>query len=398
MKLADRVAQLKPSATLAVNAKAQELKAQGKTIVNLSVGEPDFPTPEHIRSAAKQAIDDGFTRYTPVPGTPELRAAVAGYFKTLYGVTAQAENVIVSNGGKHSLYNLCQTLLNPGDHVLIPAPYWVSYPPMVELASAKPVIIASAPEKGFKITPAELDKSLTPKTRLLILNSPSNPTGACYTREELDAIAEWAVARGVIVISDEIYDRLVYGAVEPLSLSPWWQKHPENFVIVNGVAKTFAMTGWRIGYTLASSELVRALTRLQGQSTSNVNSIAQKATVAALTSGFSEVERMRAVFEQRRDLAMEIISSWPDVVCPTPDGTFYIFLDVHRHYCPRFPDSTTLCTVLLEEAGVALVPGAAFGDDNCIRMSYAVNGETLSAALHEVGKTLFGQTTRQAAL
>ncbi len=388
MKLADRVAQLKPSATLAVSAKAQELKAQGKDILSLSVGEPDFPTPSHIRKAAKEAIDAGFTRYTPVPGIPELRAAAAGYFNRFYGINAEAEHIIISNGGKHCLYNLCQVLLNPGDHVLIPAPYWVSYPPMVELAGAKPVIIATLPENGFKISIDDLEKSLTPKTRLLILNSPSNPTGSCYTPAELDAIADWAVKSKVIVLSDEIYDRLVYDPVTPVSLAPWWMKYPENFVVVNGVAKTFAMTGWRVGYTLAHPEYVKAMSRLQGQSTSNVCSISQKAAIAALTGDFAPVEEMRQAFERRRNLALEIIGTWPDVICPKPDGAFYLFPDVHRHYNSTAPDSTTLCTTLLAEAGVALVPGAAFGDDRCIRISYAVSDEVLVKALHKAAKVL----------
>lgn len=390
MKLADRVSQLKPSATLAVSAKAQDMRAQGKDILSLSVGEPDFPTPAHIREAAKQAIDAGFTRYTAVPGIPELRAAAAAYFAQNYGVKAEAENIIISNGGKQCLYNICAALLNPGDHVLIPAPYWVSYPPMVELAAAKPVIVAASPERNFKITRGELEKSLTPKTRLLILNSPSNPTGACYTREELDAIAQWAVDKNIIVVADEIYDRLVYGKAERLSLSPWWQKYPEQFVVVNGVAKTFSMTGWRVGYALAHTDLIRAMSRLQGQTTSNVCSISQKAALAALTGGFEDVEHMRAAFERRRDLALGIISSWPDVICPRPDGAFYLFIDVHKHYTEKYPDSTSLCTELLDKAGVALVPGAAFGDDRCIRISYAVSEETLKKALEKVAAVLFG--------
>ena len=391
MKLADRVVTLKPSATLAISAKAQDLKAQGKDILSLSVGEPDFPTPEHIREAAKKAVDDGFTRYTPVPGTPELRAAAAGYFNHFYGISAKAENIIITNGGKQGIYNLCQALLNPGDHVLIPAPYWVSYPPMVELAAAKPVIINTAPEKNFKITKAELEKSLTPKTRMLMLNSPSNPTGSCYTADELNAIAEWAVSKGIVVFSDEIYDRLVYGGIEPLSLCSWWEKYPENFVIGNGVSKTFAMTGWRVGYVLGKPELIQAISRLQGQSTSNVCSISQKAALAALNGGFEEAEAMRKAFERRRDLAMEIVGSWPDVVCPKPEGAFYIFPDVHRHYNDRYPDSTSLCSYLLDEAGVALVPGAAFGDDRCIRISIAVADDVLTKALKKVEQVLFSK-------
>lgn len=392
MKLADRVSQLRPSATLSISAKAQELKARGKDILSLSVGEPDFPTPEFIRKAAKKAMDDGFTRYTPVPGMPDMREAAAGYFRRFYGAASvKAENIIVSNGGKQCLYNLCQALLNPGDHVLIPAPYWVSYPPIVELASAKPVIIPTSPEKDFKLSKSELEKSLTPKTRLLLLNSPSNPTGARYTQSELDAIAEWAVAKDIIVIADEIYDRLVFGGATPLSLCSWWERCPEHFAIVNGVSKTFAMTGWRLGYALADADLVKAMSRLQGQSTSNVCSLSQKAAVAALESDFSDVEAMRAAFERRRNLALDIVASWPDVICPAPDGAFYLFPDVHQHYNERFPDSAALCEVLLEEAGVALVPGIAFGDDRCIRISYAVSDDVLATALKKVGKVLLGK-------
>lgn len=391
MKLADRVAQLKPPATLAISAKAQELKTQGKDILSLSVGEPDFPTPVHIRDAAKKAMDEGFTRYTAVPGFPELRKAAADYFNTSYGIGAKAENIVISNGGKQGIYNLCQALLNPGDHVLIPAPYWVSYPPIVELAAAKPVIITTAPEKNFKVTKTDLEKSLTPKTRMLLLNSPSNPTGSCYTEDELNAIAQWAVDKGILVLADEIYDRLIYGDVKPLSLCSWWERYPDNFVIGNGVAKTFAMTGWRVGYTLASTELTQAMSRLQGQSTSNVCSVAQKAALAALTGGFDEVEAMRKAFEHRRNLAMEIVSSWPDVICPTPGGAFYIFPDVHKHYNDTFPDSTTLCSYLLDEAGVALVPGVAFGDDRCIRISYAVDDGTLTKALKKIAQVLFNK-------
>lgn len=391
MKLAERVAQLKPSATLAISAKAQEMKTQGKDVLSLSVGEPDFPTPEHIRDAAKKAMDDGCTRYTPVPGMPALRKAAAGYFNDFYDADAKAENIIVSNGGKQGIYNMCQALLNPGDHVLIPAPYWVSYPPIVELAAAKPVIIPTSPEKGFKVAKADLENGLTPKTRLLILNSPSNPTGSAYTRDDLDAIAEWALGKGIVVFSDEIYDRLVYDDAEPQSLCSWWRKYPESFVVGNGVSKTFAMTGWRVGYMLGAPDIIQAMSRLQGQSTSNACSISQKAAVAALSGGFDTVEVMRRAFERRRNLAMEIVGSWPDVVCPTPAGAFYIFPDVHLHYNERFPDSTSLCSYLLEEAGVALVPGIAFGDDRCIRLSYAVDENTLVTGLQRIEKALFGK-------
>jgi len=389
MKLADRVSQLQTPANIALSAKAQELKAQGKDILNLSLGEPDFPTPTHICEAAKKAITEGFTRYTAVPGIPELRAAVAGYFNSLYNAGAGPEHIVVSNGGKQSIYNIFQALLNPGDHVLIPAPYWLSYPPMVELTGAKPVIIAASPEKNFKLTPLDLEKSVTPKTRMLVLNSPSNPTGVCYTAAELDAIAQWAVDKDIVILSDEVYDRLVFDGAKSVSLCSWWKKYPEHFVIVNCVGKTFAMTGWRVGYSLAGEALSKAMSSLQGQSTSNVCSIAQKAALAALTDSFAESDAMRAAFERRRNLAYEMISAWPDVVCPKPQGAFYLFPDMHRHYNKRFPDSTTLCTALLDEAGVALVPGAAFGDDRCIRISFAVSDDILEKALARTAQFLF---------
>lgn len=388
MRISQRLQRVKPSATLAVSAKAMELKAKGHTIISLSVGEPDFGTPEHIRAAARQAIDAGFTRYTQAPGIPELRAAVAGYFKTHYGVEAEASATIVTNGGKQSLYNLLQCLLDAGDEVLIPAPYWVSYPAMVQLADGVPVEVPAPAARGFKVTPEDLDRACTDRTRALIFNSPSNPTGAHYTRAEQDALAEWALGRGLFVIADEIYDRLVYAPAEPVSLAGWWQNHPESFAIVNGLAKTFAMTGWRVGYTLAHPDLIKAMSKLQGQSTSNICSIAQKAALAALTGPMQCVEEMCVAFARRRDLAVGVIGTWKRAVCPRPDGAFYVFPDVSAYFGGRFADSTQACTLLLEEAGVAAVPGAAFGDDACVRFSYALDDESLIKALDLAGKAL----------
>ncbi|MBZ2173176.1 pyridoxal phosphate-dependent aminotransferase [Nitratidesulfovibrio sp. SRB-5] len=390
MRISDRLTRIKPSATLAVNAKALELKAKGVQVVSLAVGEPDFPTPEHVREAAKTAIDQGFTRYTQVPGIPELRQAVCGYFARFYGVEAPMEATVVTNGGKQALYNLFQCLLNPGDEVLVPAPYWVSYPALVELAAGVPVFVASPAERGFKVTPEELDRAVTPKTRVLLLNSPSNPTGACYSRAETDAIMEWAIARDLFVVSDEIYDRLVYEPAEAVSVCDWWERHPENVAVVNGLAKTFAMTGWRVGYALAHPDLIKAMTKIQGQSTSNICSVAQKAALAALTGPYDAVEEMKKSFRRRRDLAHGIVSSWPGVVCPKPDGAFYLFADMRALFTPALPDSASLCTHIMEQANVALVPGVAFGDDACLRFSYAVSDDTLMIALDKVAKVLFG--------
>ncbi|WP_243312597.1 pyridoxal phosphate-dependent aminotransferase [Fundidesulfovibrio agrisoli] len=388
MRISLKLSRIKPSATLAMNAKAQELKAQGVSVISLAVGEPDFPTPAHVKAAAVAALDADFTRYTPVPGIPELRDAVGGYFGRFYGVTPPREAVIVSNGGKQALFNLFTSLLNPGEEVLIPAPYWVSYPDMTILAGGVPVPVPTDPEDDFLVSVEALDKACSPNSRVLVLNSPSNPTGCCYTREQLDAIMEWAVSRNIFVISDEIYDQLVYAPSEPASCVGWWQKHPENVAVVNGLAKSFAMTGWRIGYCVAHPDLIKAQSKIQGQSTSNVCSFAQKGAVAALTGSYDCVAEMRAAFKRRRDLAMEVVSTWEGVRCPNPGGAFYLFPDVSARYNAATPDSTTLCTRILEEAKVALVPGAAFGDDRCVRFSYAVDDNTLLAALEAVGKVL----------
>ncbi len=389
MNLSRRINNLAPSATLAMSARAQAMKAEGRDILSLTVGEPDFPTPDFICKAAKDAIDARFTRYTAEPGIVELRKAIAGYYSIQYGIKAGAENAIAANGGKQGLYNLFVCLLDPGDEVLIPAPYWVSYPAMVELADGKPVVVPSGAEAGFKITPAALEKYRTPRTKILVFNSPSNPTGACYTREETDAIARWAVDNKLIVIADEIYDQLVYTPEPYATMGTWWDRHPENFIICNGVSKTYAMTGWRMGYVLGEANLIKAMTRLQGQTTSNVCTITQKAAQAALTGGFEEVKAMRDAFRRRRDTAYTIISGWRDVVCPKPEGAFYIFPDVHRLYTKAMPDSMSLCEQLLEKAGVALVPGGPFGDDNCVRISYAVSDEMLVQALERIRKFLY---------
>ncbi|GAB6038133.1 pyridoxal phosphate-dependent aminotransferase [Fundidesulfovibrio butyratiphilus] len=388
MRTALKLSRIKPSATLAMNTMAQELKAKGKAVISLAVGEPDFPTPDHVKLAAKEAIDANFTRYTPVPGIPELRQAVANYFRNSAGVEAPPEAVIVSNGGKQVLYNLLVALINPGEEVLIPAPYWVSYPDMTLLAGGTPVPVPSDPENGFLVSVDELERARTPGSRILMLNSPSNPTGGCYTQDQLDAIMEWAMANDLFVISDEIYDQLVYPPATAGSCAKWWTKYPERVAVVNGVSKSFAMTGWRVGWCLAHPDLVKAQAKIQGQSTSNVCSVAQKAALAALTGGFEHVEVMRQAFQRRRDLALEIMAGWPGVHCAVPGGAFYLFPSVASRYDASCPNSAALCARILEEALVALVPGSAFGDDRCIRFSYAVADETLIRALEAVGKIL----------
>ncbi len=390
MKLADKFSSVKPSATLAINAKALELKNQGIEIISLAVGEPDFSTPKHICEAAKSAIDAGFTRYTAVPGIMELRKAVAAYYNNEYGATFAPENVVISNGGKQPLYNIMQALLNPSDEVLIPAPYWVSYPDMVALAGAKAVEVPTSVHDDFKVTAAQLEKFLTPNSRMLILNSPSNPTGVIYSQEELDTLMQWAIDKGLFVISDEIYDQLVYDGKKSATAAHWFVRYPEQVALCNGVSKSYAMTGWRVGYSVCCPPLTKAIVNLQGQSTSNVCSIAQKAALAALDGPRDFMEEMREAFTRRRDLGYNIIKGWKKAICPKPGGAFYFFVDIHAYYRPGLANDTEVCTVLLEKANVAVVPGSAFGDAKCIRFSYALADEVLIEALSRIGNVLEG--------
>jgi aspartate aminotransferase len=373
---------------LSINAKASELKSQGLKVISLAAGEPDFQPPKHVMQAAKEAVEQGYTRYTPVPGLPELRQAIATFCSAQYGYSISANMTIATNGGKQGLYNLFQCLLDPGDEVLIPAPYWVSYPDMVSLAQGTPVVVPSNPEKNFRVTPKDLQSYLTDRTRVVVLNSPSNPTGTHYAQSELDALISWAVERKIFVISDEIYDQLIYPPAQPASAGPWLKSHPDWIAVCNGLSKSFAMTGWRMGYVLAHPDLVGKLSTLQGQSTSNVCVLIQKAAIAALQGPTEFLADQRKVFQKRRDLALEHITSWPKVQCPKPDGAFYLFPRVEGIYSQEIPDSTALCTYLLEKAQVALVPGAAFGDDRCIRVSYALDDQTLMTALDRIKAVL----------
>ena len=388
MTFSRRVSSIQPSATLAINARAQEMRSRGEAVVSLAVGEPDFPTPEHIILAAKQALDDGFTRYTPVPGIPELRKAAAGYFSRTYGIECSWMEVMISNGGKQCLYNLLQALIDPGDEVLIPAPYWVSYPAFVQLAEGTPVIVPSEPEENFLISKKNLETLVTPRTKVLILNTPSNPTGCHYSLRKLEELAEWAVSRNIFVICDEVYDQLVYPPAEPASLCSFWTKYPDNTAVVNGLSKTFSMTGWRVGFVLAHQDLIKAMSKIQGQSTSNICSIAQKAALAALEGPFEMVASMRKSFVRRRDMALDIISSWRGAVCPKPDGAFYVFPSIDSFYNTQVDSSTKLCQAVLEEEKIALVPGEAFGDDRCVRISYALQEDVLIDCLSRIGNFL----------
>ncbi len=388
MQFSERISQVKPSMTLVVNNRAQELRAQGVDVLSLAVGEPDFSTPDFIKDAAKRAIDENFSRYTPAAGIPELRKAAGDYFQRNYAASVPPESIIIGVGGKQCLYTMLQCTLNPGDEVLIPAPYWVSYPAMVELAGGVPVTVSATSAENFKVNPALLDSKATKRTRMLILNSPNNPTGAVYSAEELSLIMDWAMTRKVFVLADEIYDQLVFAPAKMSSAISWFERYPELIAVVNGLSKSYAMTGWRVGYLAGHPDLIKKMAVLQGQSVTNVCSIAQKAALAALTGPQNCVAEMREAFERRRNLAFDLISSWPFALCPKPEGAFYLFIDLSRCYGGKVKNSLELCAWLLDKTHVALVPGVAFGDDACVRISYAVSDAMLLDALGRVGTAL----------
>lgn len=374
--------------TLAINTRAQELRARGVDVINFAAGEPDFPTPLFIREAAKKAIDDNFTRYTAVAGIPELRAAAANYFQRHYQTPVDPQSIIIGAGGKQCLYTFIQTMLNPGDEVLIPSPCWVSYPDMVLLADGVPVTVPAGSETGFKVTPLMLEAKTNEKTKLLILNSPCNPTGAVYSDREFMNIMRWALARNIYVLSDEIYDQLIYKPAAMTSAITWFEHCPELVGVVNGLSKSYAMTGWRVGFMAAHPEIIKKMSMLQGHSLSNVCSVAQKAALAALAGSDECVREMREAFARRRDLAMSHVLKWSKAICPEPAGAFYVFPDISGYFNDRLHNSVEFCTWLLETAHVAVVPGAAFGDDKCFRISYALSDEHLRVGLERIGEAL----------
>ena len=385
MQISERVRTMKPSLTLSVNTRAMELRAQGIQVTSLAVGEPDFPTPKHICEAAKAAIDANFCRYTAVPGIPELRAAVGGYFKKFYGEDIAPECTIVSAGGKHALYNFMQASINPGDEVLLPAPYWVSYPYTIQLAGGVPVIVQASLEQGFKVTPEMLDAKCTDKTKLLVLNTPSNPTGAVYNAEELAAILDWADSRDVYVLTDEIYDQLVFAPAKMASAVHHFAKNPEKVAILNGVSKSFAMTGWRVGYACAPKELLAPMFKIH-QYTMLCASIqgqvaADRALGRAFETGFEDVRTMVRSYDRRRRLMVESLNDM-GLACFEPRGAFYVFPSIKGTGLT----SDEFCTRLLEKKQVACVPGTAFGasGEGHIRCSYATSLENLNEALKRI--------------
>lgn len=367
MKLAARVGKVTPSITLAIAAKAKAMKVEGIEVCNFSAGEPDFDTPAHIKAAAKLALDQGKTRYGSAAGEPKLRQAIARKLKTENNLNYQAENVIVTNGGKHSLFNLMLALIEPGDEVIIPAPYWLSYPEMVKLAGGVPIIVQTA-STDYKITPAQLRESITTNTKLFILNSPSNPTGVVYTPTEIKALAEVVVEQDILVVSDEIYEKIIYGS-EHISIGSLGAEIFNRTIISSGFAKAYSMTGWRVGYLAASSELIKAVSTIQGHSTSNVCTFAQYGAIAALESPQACVEQMRQAFAERRQVMLHRLSQIPGMTCAPPDGAFYLFINISK----TGMTSLEFCNALLESQQVAAIPGVAFGADDHIRLSYATD-------------------------
>ena len=382
MKLAARVGQVPPSLTLSIAAKAKAMKAEGIDVCSFSAGEPDFDTPAHIKAAAKKALDDGQTRYGPAAGEPKLREAIARKLREDNGLCYNAENVIVTNGGKHSLFNLMLVLIEAGDEVIIPAPYWLSYPEMVKLAGGTPVIVQTDASTGYKITPEQLVKAITPQTKLFILNSPSNPTGMVYTPAEIKALAEIVVERNILVVSDEIYEKILYDGAEHLSIGAVGADIFERTIISSGFAKAYSMTGWRLGYLAGSVELIKAMITIQGHSTSNVCTFAQYGAIAALEGSQDCVEEMRLAFAKRRQVMLERLNAIPGLICPQPDGAFYMFPNISKTGLK----SLEFCDGLLEQEQVAVIPGIAFGADDCIRLSYATDMTSIEKGMDRLEK------------
>ncbi|TRT80877.1 MAG: pyridoxal phosphate-dependent aminotransferase [Microcystis aeruginosa Ma_AC_P_19900807_S299] len=373
MKLASRVNQVTPSLTLAIDSLAKEMKKNGEDVCSFSAGEPDFDTPTHIRAAAKKALDEGKTRYGPAAGEAGLRKAIAEKLLRDNQLAYNADNVIVTNGGKQSLYNLIMALIEAGDEVIIPAPYWLSYPEMVTLAGGTSVIVNTSLENHYKITPEQLEAAITPKTKLFVLNSPSNPTGIVYTPEEIAALAKIVVEKDILVVSDEIYEKILYDGAIHRSIASFGAEIFQRSIISNGFAKAFSMTGWRVGYIAGPVEIVKAMTKIQSHSTSNVCTFAQYGAIAALESPQDCIEEMVKAFSERRQYILERVRAIPGLNCPTPNGAFYVFIDISQTGLK----SRDFCQKLLETQKVAAIPGIAFGADDCIRLSYATDLKTI---------------------
>ncbi len=389
MKISQVLQRLEPSATMAMAARAKELKAAGHRVLDFSLGEPDFATPEHICQAAIQAMKDGHTHYTQASGIPQLKQAIVRHYRQRHGLDYDPQQVVVSNGAKHALHNVLTALLDPGDEVIIPAPYWVSYSELVKLASGVPRIVPTQEAQGFKLTPEELRRAIGPCARVLLLCSPSNPTGTMYTREELGQLAEVVLEHDLVVVADEIYEHLVYPGWEFVSFPTVHPELVERTVLINGVSKTYAMTGWRIGWSISPPEVARAIAALQSQETSNPCSISQYAALAALEGPQECVQEMLRQFTQRRNLVLEHIRRWPGVSCPEMAGAFYAFFNIRQYLGRRYEgqlieNSQQWCLALLERHHVATVMGSAFGAEGYVRLSYAAGLEELQEGLERI--------------
>ena len=391
LELSKKAAAVKPSSTLAITAKAKELKAQGKDVVGFGAGEPDFNTPENICEAAIKAIKDGFTKYTPASGTNELKEAISKKFKEFNGLDYDTDQIVISNGGKHSLTNIFTALLNPGDEVIIPAPFWLSYPEIVKLAGGVPVIVTTTKEQNFKLTAEDLAAAVTDKTKALVLNTPNNPTGMLYTEEELRAIAKVAVEKDFYVVADEMYEMLVYGEQKHISIASLGKDIYDRTITCSGLAKSYAMTGWRIGYTGSSKEIAKMMGSVQSHQTSNPNSIAQKAAVEALTGPQDSVEKMHAEFDKRRKYMYKRICDMDLLDTLEPMGAFYVFVDgsavLGKSYKgTKIESIPQMADILINEYNTAIVPCADFGFPDCFRLSYAISIEQIEKGLDRIEK------------
>ncbi|MEA5512007.1 pyridoxal phosphate-dependent aminotransferase [Crocosphaera sp. UHCC 0190] len=382
IKLATRVGKVPPSITLAIAAKAKAMKTQGIDVCSFSAGEPDFDTPQHIKDAAKLALDSGKTKYGAASGEPKLREAIAKKLRNDNNLNYGPENVIVSNGGKHSLFNLMLALIETGDEVIIPAPYWLSYPEMVKLAAGTPVIVETTAETEYKITPQQLREAITPNTKLFVLNSPSNPTGTVYTPDEIKALAEVIIDHDLLVVSDEIYEKILYDGAEHISIGALGEEIFKRTIISNGFAKSYSMTGWRVGYLAGPTELIKATSIIQSHSTSNVCTFAQYGAIAALEDSQDCVQEMLTAFTQRRRVMVDRIQAMSKLSCSTPMGAFYVFVDISQ----TGMKSLEFSDALLEAEKVAVIPGIAFGADDCIRLSYATDLGTIEKGMARLEK------------
>ncbi|MBN2397074.1 MAG: pyridoxal phosphate-dependent aminotransferase [Deltaproteobacteria bacterium] len=389
MKFAQRVDKIQPSPTLAITAKANALRAEGRDVISFGAGEPDFDTPANIKEAAIASIRDGFTKYTPVEGIPELKDAIIEKLRRDNGLSYTRSEIVVSCGAKHTLYNLAQALFEEGDEVIIPSPYWVSYPDIVLLTGATPVILETREADGFKVTPDRLAGAITARTRAFVLNSPSNPTGAVYTFEDLRALAEVVIEKDVLVISDEIYEKIVYDGFAFSGIAMVGEEARNRSIVVNGVSKAYAMTGWRIGYAAGPKEIISAMAKIQSQNTSNPASISQKAAVEALRGDQGTVDEMVEAFAQRRDYIVSALNGIPGVSCFNPEGAFYVFPNIsalygRTHEGSEITGSASFAEYLLDAANVAVVPGVAFGSDDHIRLSYATSMDNIQKGVQRM--------------